>query len=67
MEEEHFDGLMTAGMKDNLEMVSKVGMEFYTVKEDIHNIKVHGIMECLMEKEFNFSKMAKNMKVFQIR
>jgi hypothetical protein len=62
MEEEHFGGQMAVGMKGNLEMVSKVGMEFCIVKEVIHNIKVHGIMECLMEKEFNFSKMAKSMK-----
>lgn len=62
MVEEHFGGQMVVGMKDNLETEYKVGMESYIEKEDIHNMKDHGTMECLMGKVFNFSKMVKNMK-----
>ena len=62
MVEGHFGGPMVAGIKANFEMEFRVDTEFCTGMEDINNMKVHGIMECLMEREHNFSKMGKNMK-----
>ena len=63
MEEEHFGGLMVVGMKVNLDKVYKVDMVLYLGKEGINNIKDLGIMECLMEKEFNILKMDNALKV----
>ena len=61
-EEEHFGGLMEAGIKANLEMESKADMEFCIVMEDMLNMKDLGIMECLMEKGHSFLRMDKSMK-----
>jgi hypothetical protein len=63
MVEVHFGGQMEVGMKVNLGMVYKVVMVYYTEMEELLNIKVLGIMVCLMAKEHNTSKMDKNMKV----
>jgi len=54
---------MEVGMKVNLEMVYKVVMVYYTEMEELLNIKVLGIMVCLMAKVHNSLKMDKNMKV----
>jgi hypothetical protein len=54
---------MEVGMKVNLEMVYKVVMVYYIEMEELLNIKVIGIMVCLMGKEHNSLKMDKNMKV----
>jgi|LakMenE01Jun11ns_1017448.scaffolds.fasta_scaffold9662366_1 hypothetical protein len=63
MVEVHFGGQMEVGMKVNLEMVYKVVMVYYTEMEELLNIKVLGIMVCLMAKVHNSLKMDKNMKV----
>jgi hypothetical protein len=60
--EEHFGGLMVAGMKVNSKMVYKVVMGCFIDMEDKFSMKVSGIMECLMEKELNSLKMEKDMK-----
>ena len=61
--EEHFGGLTVVGIKVNLEMEYRVDLEHYLEKEDKNNTKDIGIMECLMEKDYNFFRMDKNMKV----
>jgi hypothetical protein len=63
MEEAHFGGLMEVGTKGNLEMECKVDMVFYIETVVLSNMKDHGIMVCLMEKVFSFSKMDRSMKV----
>ena len=62
MEEELFGGQMEVNIKVNLNKVFKVDKEFYLERVDIKNMKVFGIMECLMEKEFNISRMGRDMK-----
>ena len=60
--EEHFGGLTVVGIKVNLEMEYRVDLEYYLDKEDKNNMRDIGIMECLMEKEFNISRMGRDMK-----
>lgn len=55
-------GLMEVGMKDNSEMVSKVVMEYFIEMVVMLNMKVHGIMVCLMVKVLNSSRTDKNIK-----
>ena len=62
MEEELFGGQMEVNIKVNLNKVFKVDKEFYLERVDIKNMKVFGIMECLMEKGFNISRMGRDMK-----
>lgn len=62
MEEARSGGLMAVGMKDNLEMASKVDMECYIGMEAMWSTKAPGITACLTEKERNSSKMGRNTK-----
>lgn len=57
-----FGGLMEVGMKVNSEMVSKVAMEYFIEMAVMLNMKVHGIMVCLMVKVLNSSRTDKNTK-----
>jgi len=63
-EEEYIIGLerKVTCMRDNLEMVFRVVTGCFLEKEDINSMKVIGIMECLMEKGFNFSRMVSDMR-----
>lgn len=62
MDVEHSGGQMAAGIKDNLEMESKVDMGFYIARLDMFSMRVHGITACSMEKVHSFSKMVRNTK-----
>ncbi len=60
-------GQMVAGMKEILEMESKVVGEYFTEKEAINNMRGTGIMVCLMAKAYNTSRMANAIKVHSNR
>lgn len=62
MEEAHFGGLMVVGMKDNLEMASKVDMACYIGMEAMWSMKAPGTTACLTEKVRNSLKMGRNTK-----
>lgn len=62
MAEALFGGLTVAGIKANLEMEFKVDMGSYIETEDTQSMRDLGIMECLMEKVPNISRMDKNIK-----
>lgn len=62
MEEARSGGLTVVGMKDSLEMASKVDMECYIGMEAMSSMKAPGITACLTEKELNSSKMGRNTK-----
>lgn len=63
MEEEHFGGVMVAGIKVNLGMEYRVDGEFYIEKVDIKSTKDIGITVCSMAKALNFSKTDNVTKV----
>lgn len=63
MEEEHFGGVMVAGIKVNLGMEYRVDGEFYIEKVGIKSTKDIGITVCSMAKALNFSKTDNVTKV----
>lgn len=63
MEEEHFGGVMVAGIKVNLGMEYRVDGEFYIEKVDIKSTKDIGTTVCSMAKALNFSKTDNVTKV----
>jgi hypothetical protein len=62
MGEEHFGGLMAAGMKEILKMEFNVVKVLFTDKVVTKSIKEVGKMECSMVKVFNTLTMANAMK-----
>ena len=62
MEGEHFGGLMEVGTRVSLSRDFKVEKECYSGMVGIRNLKVFGIMGCLMEREFSISRMVNDMK-----
>ena len=60
-------GLMVVGTREILETEFKVAGECFLEKEGIENMKVTGIMVCLMAKAHNTSRTANAMKVHSNR
>lgn len=60
-------GVTEVGMKANLGMESKVVGEYFIGKAEIENTKAIGTMVCLMVKEHNTSKTAKDIKAHSKR